>query len=362
MKEPIAARGTSTTAPREAAAPVRRAMEAAELRVVARYSRRMKPQRVYKLVVELQGAGTSAAAPVFVHPIIPGALVTPAELTLDPMVTGSKATFHITPLARGTLRGARLDIFHQGKLVQEIALGMRCVTQRLTWVLAVLTILVPAFLLYFTAYDPMVRVVARFHEVQKVQPGHPGAEKLNNPPKEQTNPLKEGEEDEEELQEDAQLAQRGKDQPLAKEDPQPKPKKSGRNQGPLPLDNVADPTPKVEVIIIHKKLFAGDALEWEIEQHMPDLPDRMSMPWQGEDDPPYEVRFKISKHIAWGVGQSYTYAHEMRRDHLSFWAGLLLLALTVISAVTHRRASKRQRGKPLTLTGGGLAPHGAGVR
>ncbi len=349
MKEPTAARVNKTAAPREAAAPARRAVETTELRVVARYYRRMKPQRVYDLVVELQGAGTSAASPVFVNPVIPGALVTPAEQTLDPMVAGSKATFHVTPLARGTLRGARLDVF------QEIRLGIRCVTQRLTWVLAALTVLVPAFLLYFTAGEPMVRVVKKFHEVPKAQAGKPGVEQLKNPPKELTGPLKEGEE--EELQEDEQLAQKGQEPP--KGDPQPKPKQSGRGRGSAPPPgDAADPAqPQAELVIIQQNLFLGDALAWEIEQHMPSS---VRMPWQGDDDPPLELP---TKHLAWGVGQVYTHAHELKKDHLSFWVGLTFLVLTVISAIAHRAAGKRQRGRPLLLAGGSLVtPHAAGAQ
>src|SRR5207253_1356997 len=126
---------------------------------------RMKLQRVYPAVVEARPVGggqrNGAGAPVLLRPIIPGALVVPAELTLDTAQAGARATFYVTPLAKGRLPGARLEVRRQDALVQEIRLPMRATTQRLTWLLALLTVLLPVVLLNVTRYHKLQGTVRR---------------------------------------------------------------------------------------------------------------------------------------------------------------------------------------------------------
>lgn len=120
-----------------------------------RYYRRMKFQRVYALVAEAtpaDGKTSAAGAPLVVRPIIPGAMVSPLEHTVAAKSANSKATFYVTPLALGQLKNARLEVGHQGALLQEIPLPTKVVRQRATWFLALLTVLVPALLIYFTQY------------------------------------------------------------------------------------------------------------------------------------------------------------------------------------------------------------------
>ncbi len=103
------------------------------------YYRRMKPQRVYSLVVEVpRGKGAvprdaPSGMTVAGRPIVPGALVVPAEAPLEVSRPGSRATFHVTPLARGRLSDAQVRIQHNGRTVQEVRTCMKATTQRWAW-------------------------------------------------------------------------------------------------------------------------------------------------------------------------------------------------------------------------------------
>ena len=118
---------------------------------------RMKPQRVYPLTVEV-GRGLTAVGRadtgVLVRPVIPGALVVPAEQSLDLGRPGEAVTFHVTPLARGRLPEARVEVVRHGRPIRQLPLSMAADTQRLTWVLLLLALVLPTLLLYFTKYNP----------------------------------------------------------------------------------------------------------------------------------------------------------------------------------------------------------------
>src|SRR5262249_27724795 len=125
----------------------------------------MNLQRVYPLVVEVprpwgKAAPTTSVDPVIVRPVIPGALVAPAEQRLDASKPGSQVTFQVTPLARGKLPGARLELQQPGHAVQTLPLGMKAVTRRMTWVLLALTFLLPLGLLW-VHYNPIKGNVPR---------------------------------------------------------------------------------------------------------------------------------------------------------------------------------------------------------
>jgi hypothetical protein len=100
----------------------------------------MRPNRVYPVVVGWRG-GARPAAPVTVRLVMAGAQVVPAEQTLEPG-GDERATFYVTPLARGWLRGERLEVLQDGRKVQEIRLPSKATTQRSTWVLLLLTVFV----------------------------------------------------------------------------------------------------------------------------------------------------------------------------------------------------------------------------
>jgi hypothetical protein len=120
---------------------------------VAYYST-MKPQRVYPLVVEVPRGKSAvpADAPtgmmLTVRAVVPGALVAPAEAPLEVSRPGARATFHVTPLARGPLPGASVSLFHDGRRVQEVLTPMRVRTPRRARWLLVLALVVPALLWY----------------------------------------------------------------------------------------------------------------------------------------------------------------------------------------------------------------------
>ncbi len=363
MKEPVPAKGNAVAATRETVA--RPTPAATDVRVVAKFYRRMKPQRVFPLVVELQGTAGGSGGPVFIHPFIPGAHVIPAEQSLDPAAAKSKATFYVTPHAKGALRGARLDVFQQGRLVQEIPLAMRTATQRLTWVLALLTVLVPAFLLYFTVYHPLkgYKFATRAVPLEAPPAGEP--EKLNQPPKEDGGPAKgkdgglaEAEEEAEDDPSAATLVQnRGGSQ---KKEPSDAQKPRGGRGGAPPGD----------VVPLNYRLQSvqfpqdpGEVLEDQINRHVPDKitlswPESSSDAEQPAEPPPepWTISLAFTRTISSFLGTAYTYACNMIDMHLSFWVGIGLLGLTVASAVTHRSARGRRRGKPLVLAASGIQP------
>src|SRR5437899_1477134 len=139
MPESPPSRGRAATQPSAGSARnLGRATGAPQVQV--RYYRRMRPNRVYPVVVGWRG-GARAAAPVTVRLVMAGAQVVPAEQTLEAGGDG-RATFYVTPLVRGWLRGERLEVLQDGRKVQEIRLPCKATTQRLTWLLLFLTIFV----------------------------------------------------------------------------------------------------------------------------------------------------------------------------------------------------------------------------
>jgi hypothetical protein len=130
-----------------------------------RYYKAMKPNRVYPLVVELPRAAAKpvagANAPLVVKPIVGGAVVTPTEQAVELNPSGGEVTFHVTPVAKGTLPDARVEISQQGRPVDAIPLKMKARTQCMTWVLLLLTILLPSILAYYTYAQPLTGDVPR---------------------------------------------------------------------------------------------------------------------------------------------------------------------------------------------------------
>jgi hypothetical protein len=141
--------------------------EKTQYQLLVRFYARMRRHRVYPFQVSLQkynpGRGVAdSATPVTVRPMIPGAVVTPAELELRPGHPESQSTFYVTPMAKGSLRGASVQLLSRGSVIQQVATPCRSVTQRLTLLLGLLTILVTALLLYYLKFHPLegyVRVV-----------------------------------------------------------------------------------------------------------------------------------------------------------------------------------------------------------
>lgn len=124
-----------------------------------RYFRRMRPQHVYGVVVTWpkgqERRVPAATPPVTVRLLMAGAQVVPAELPLDPSDANAKATFYVTPLAKGWLRNERLEVLVGGRKVQEVPLPSKVRGQGLTWLLLALAILLPWFLLSYGKYSPL---------------------------------------------------------------------------------------------------------------------------------------------------------------------------------------------------------------
>src|SRR5262249_34169018 len=122
-------------------------------RLTVRFYTTMKPHRIFPLSVQVApgespgsrtggGGGTIPA-------VIADALVAPPTQIFDFSKPDAPAVFAVTPVAKGRLKGARVEI-QQGKSIQPIQLRMRTRTQRLTRILALLTVLLPCLIVYFT--------------------------------------------------------------------------------------------------------------------------------------------------------------------------------------------------------------------
>lgn len=116
--------------------------------LVVRYPRRMRPQKVYSVTVSWREKPKAAGtAPFVVRLVMPGTQVVPSERTMDPARPSDRAIFYVTSLARrGWLKGERVEVLRDGEKVQEIPLPAKVATQRATWILLLLTFLIPWFL------------------------------------------------------------------------------------------------------------------------------------------------------------------------------------------------------------------------
>jgi hypothetical protein len=130
-------------------------------RLLVRYSARMKLRRLYPLSVgwkPVKGAAVDALSPgsvaLVVRPIIPGALVVPAEQTIDPTRPEHPAMFSVTLLGRGRMRGASVEVLQKGRKVQELPLHLKTGGSFLLRALVVLTLVVPLLLL-LVKYHPL---------------------------------------------------------------------------------------------------------------------------------------------------------------------------------------------------------------
>src|SRR5207253_10883922 len=89
---------------------------------------------------------------VVVRPVIAGAQVTPAEQRFE-VAPGNQITFHVTPLGRGRLPRARLEVFAPGQAPESIPLTMKVKTQRLAILLLLLAWLIPIMMNKLTKGD-----------------------------------------------------------------------------------------------------------------------------------------------------------------------------------------------------------------
>jgi hypothetical protein len=286
-----------------------------------RYYCSMKPQRIYPLTVEVPRSArdklldSPTGVTVVVRPLIPGALVTPAEQALDVSRPGAAVMFHVTPVARGRLAGARVEVLCDGRPAQELRLRMKSGTQCLTWVLLLLTLAVPPLILHYTRYAPLKGHVPdrrRLLDSEKKEGGQP--DKPGDPGANPVPPVNPG----------------GNVPPAAARGAvffQPGPGGGGMQRGavppPVPPARLgADADGTVEYM---RPGFPEEVLRHRIETYLslnaPDFP--------GKD--------RVVKGISWLPGVVYGFlCDHATEERAAFWIGVGLLVLTLGSWMAKR--------------------------
>jgi hypothetical protein len=123
--------------------------------LAVRYWKKMRMNKVYPFVVSWVGAGRDGGEPLSVRLVMAGAQVVPAELIMDPNEPRATATFYVTPLARGGLRGEKVEVLHQGKKIQEIRTPCHVTSQSSTVVWLLLAFLLPWLMMHYFMYSPI---------------------------------------------------------------------------------------------------------------------------------------------------------------------------------------------------------------
>jgi hypothetical protein len=225
-----------------------------------RYYNRMKLQRVYPLIVEVPyGVNTKDPTGVTVElrPVVAGAVVTPPTQRLDVTRPGAQAIFQVAPLARGRLPAARVDVVHEGRTIQELRMGMKAGTQRMTWLLLLLTLVLPPLFYHYTVFEPLKDSIP-LKAIAHVQPAAQSPE----------NAQPEGDKPAEKPQEKPQKPPVGGDKPAQK------PPIGGGLPAPPPLQ-ATTPPPKHESMIAGNP---GESLAYRIKSKanviLPDVPYR----------------------------------------------------------------------------------------
>jgi hypothetical protein len=224
--------------------------------------------------------------------------------------TGSTPAFYLTPLARGKLAQARLEVYSHGRLVQQIPLPLKATRQRLTWILLLLTILIPPSIYYFTrrvdlsttgTSAPAPAAVAQVAVEEEGQRPTMSDEELDRLQIEGMKKMGQKPAPGMLRRDRAGKKQATKAEPL---EPQPKPVVAPQGVG------------RVEQATINV---------------LPDF-------------------FGVTKWIAAEVQGAYDWAHNLAQDvYLSFYVGLGLLAFTILSWVMHAAARSSRRGEPIVL-------------
>jgi hypothetical protein len=257
----------------------------------------MHPQRAYALKVTWEDKPVSRDKSfpfVVVRPIIPGALVTPAEQTLDTSTAEAEADFYVTPLARGRLRGARVEVLPaQGGRV-DVPLSMKVVRQRLTKVLLLLTFLLPALVLYIVRYNRLEGEIARPKFTAAGPAGAGQRPDGQNPPG-------------------------GANQP---------PRRGGQQGGSAPPQEVVRQVERI-------RGEPGELLTEEIKAIVPAIP-------------------YVRDPVAVGLGDAYQFLVTMDPGqgpgvYFHFWLGVVLLGLTGISWFLHLSMRGTKRSEPIPV-------------
>jgi hypothetical protein len=275
----------------------------------------MRPRRVYPLVVEVpRGQGAvplEAPTGVFatLRAVVPGAVVAPAEQSLEVSRPGARATFYVTPVARGRLPEARVEIRQEGRPVQEIRTPMAARTQRLAWALLLLALVLPALLVHWTYSEPLRGQVA--DKRKKIDAGPGPAEQAQGGPA-----------------------------PGMPGGPPGRPQAAPANaETPLPDDTYE---------AYMRTGTPGEVLDYRLRNGLQDnLPEFPGSP-------------KAIAAVTGGAGAAYDWLCGTARDvRPAFWLGVILLLLALAAWVVRRPARARQRGTvALAVSPPGATLHG----
>ncbi len=318
MRDPAPSRGKARPAPQP-----RNSRPAADEgpRVLVNYYYKMRQQRTYPLRVRWQlpeGARSAETPPpVVVRPVIPGALVAPAEGKLE-AGSQSEAVFYVTPVGRGTIRDARVDVVGPAGGPRAVTLPVRYVRQRLTKILLLLTFLVPAFVLYATKYNKLegsvpvkIPVNLKADVAGREPPAVPRPE--GAPPNRRGGgaaPVRPGGGG------GAPVGGRRGGPPPGMQNPAMAPRgRTPAPQGPTEITKMIPGQP-------------GDVLAYQIKRNMPDIP-------------------YFTAPVADGLGDAYTFLCRMSdTEPLAFYVACALLLLTGVSWFANMSSRARRRSQP----------------
>jgi hypothetical protein len=112
-----------------------------------RYPSRIRPNRSYKVEVELVGTSAAEAAPsaepIVVRLAAPGAYVVPPDLALDRTQPSVRGTFRLVPLTHGPYADSAVEVFYQDAHLQSVPLLLKAARTGAVKALLTLAVLVP---------------------------------------------------------------------------------------------------------------------------------------------------------------------------------------------------------------------------
>ena len=287
----------------------------------------MRPQEVFPLTVQVREGAAAVlanAGSLTIKPSIPGALVEPREQVLDASKPNNSVTFQVAPVAKGKLPNASVQVLQQNQVLQSFGLGMKTKTQRLTWLLVLLTLVLPYLVTYVTRDHPLKGTIPR-----QAKPRSESALAANQP----KDDAKEAANKDNAKPDDAKQggAVAGRQQP-GRGPGGGQPRGGGPRPPAPPAEPAAGPQPTYEQF----GATPGIYLEYVVKKSIFDVMPHVDYVF--DSDPATVLDNKPSDGLswfAWGIGQVY----ELMCNTTSLGAIVLaaLLGLTTLSWVTHRK-------------------------
>lgn len=124
-----------------------------ERRATVRYANRMNPRRTFPLRVILsphegvsQALGGEEGLLVEIEPVLPGCTCYPPRDRLRVRDGEASVTFWVVPQVLGRVEAARVVVRQDGEVLTEVSLDVCVVEQRLTWLMAALSLVLPFML------------------------------------------------------------------------------------------------------------------------------------------------------------------------------------------------------------------------